>query len=112
MGLLRPRTHKDMATRIVCSVLDSGTRVGSVDRVSMLFRFIRPLVHDMAGEGASEPGAGGGEAAPTVDDMDDEVRLTIHVMVFRHSMLEYPRVMVSWAVLVEAAGMAWVTRCV
>mmetsp|Transcript_27157 Transcript_27157/g.69109 ORF Transcript_27157/g.69109 Transcript_27157/m.69109 type:complete len:847 (-) Transcript_27157:307-2847(-) len=83
MSLLRPRTHKDLATRIVCSVLDSGTRVSSVERVTMLFKFIRPLVHDVAGEGERGEGARGGEAPPTVDDMDDEDVASEQVLVAR-----------------------------
>mmetsp|Transcript_10243 Transcript_10243/g.17835 ORF Transcript_10243/g.17835 Transcript_10243/m.17835 type:complete len:833 (-) Transcript_10243:476-2974(-) len=67
MGLLRQRTHKELATRIVHTVLDTGTKITSVDKAAMLFRFIQPLVHD-------EPIAGNevSAGAISIDDLDDE----------------------------------------
>ncbi len=41
MGLLRQRTHKELATRIVHTVLDTNTRITSVDKAAMLFRRVR-----------------------------------------------------------------------
>ena len=63
MGLLRRRTHKELAVRIVQSVLGAGTKITSVERVLMLFRFLRPLMLDVA----AEPGG------PPVEQPDAEV---------------------------------------
>ena len=41
MGLLRQRTHKELATRIVHTVLDTNTRITSVDKAAMLFRWVQ-----------------------------------------------------------------------
>ncbi len=38
MGLLRQRTHKELATRIVHTVLDTNTKITSVEKATMLFR--------------------------------------------------------------------------
>ncbi|KAF6251478.1 vacuolar protein sorting-associated protein 35 [Scenedesmus sp. NREL 46B-D3] len=46
MGLLSRRTHKDMALKVVQTVLGQGTCVGSLDSVEMLFKFIAPLVQE------------------------------------------------------------------
>lgn len=40
LGLLRHRTHKELAVRIVQAVLSAGTRISSVDKVNMLFRCV------------------------------------------------------------------------
>jgi hypothetical protein len=44
MGLLRQRTHKELASRICHSVLDAGTRITSPDKVAMLFRSVKSLM--------------------------------------------------------------------
>ncbi|GAX84024.1 hypothetical protein CEUSTIGMA_g11449.t1 [Chlamydomonas eustigma] len=59
MGLLRHRTHKELASKIIHAIVDSGTRIHSVEKVAMLFRFISPLIKDV-------------EGGPRVDDMDEE----------------------------------------
>ncbi len=43
MGLLRQRTHKEQAGRIVHNVLDAGTRLSTPDKVAMLFRCATPI---------------------------------------------------------------------
>lgn len=60
MSLLAPRTHKDMAIKVVQTMLTQGTLVSSVDRVEMLFKFIAPLVEESA-DGQEE------------DELDEEV---------------------------------------
>lgn len=42
MGLLRQRTHKELATRIVHTVLDTSTKITSLDKSAMLFRWAGP----------------------------------------------------------------------
>lgn len=59
MSLLSPPTAKQMAVKIVNSILSAGTLVSSEAKVELLFGFIAPLVKDVAG---------------TLDDTDDEVR--------------------------------------
>ena len=61
LGLLKHRTHKDLAIKIIQTVLDAGTRICNVERVTMLLRFIQPLVQD--------PEEGGGAA----DDLTHDV---------------------------------------
>lgn len=60
MGLLRHRTHKELATKIIQTIVEGGTRISSVEKVAMLFRFVSPLVKDAEGGG------------PGVADLDDE----------------------------------------
>ncbi|KAL6753231.1 vacuolar protein sorting-associated protein 35 [Haematococcus lacustris] len=67
MGLLRQRTHKELASRIVHSVLDAGTRITSTEKVAMMFRFIAPLVHDGPLDGSTPSGP-----TSSIDDLDDE----------------------------------------
>lgn len=80
MGLLRHSTHKDLARRIVRTIVEGGTLITSVDKVRMLFRFIRPLVRDdvaslgAEGEGGLVDDAGPGGGWVKVGDMDEEVR--------------------------------------
>ena len=62
MALLRHRTHKELATKIIQTIVEGGTRISSVEKVSMLFRFISPLIRD----------ADGGSAAADLDDEDIE----------------------------------------
>ena len=62
MALLRHRTHKELATKIIQTVVEGGTKISSVEKVSMLFRFISPLIRD----------ADGGSAAADLDDEDIE----------------------------------------
>uniref|UniRef100_A0A7R9YYL8 Vacuolar protein sorting-associated protein 35 n=1 Tax=Chlamydomonas euryale TaxID=1486919 RepID=A0A7R9YYL8_9CHLO len=69
MGLLRHRTHKDLATKIILTIVESGTRVGSEEKVAMLFRFVAPLVRDSK-EGGNE-------------DLDDEDMEREQVLVAR-----------------------------
>jgi hypothetical protein len=57
MGLLRQRTHKELASRIVHSVLDAGTRITSPDKVAMLFR----SVWRGGGGGKDDTEEGGGQ---------------------------------------------------
>ncbi|KAL4440093.1 hypothetical protein ABPG75_003094 [Micractinium tetrahymenae] len=49
MELLQPRMKREMATKIVQTLLRSSTHVSGVDKVEMLFSFIAPLVRDMDG---------------------------------------------------------------
>ena len=77
MGLLRHSTHKDLSRRIVMTVVEGGTLITSVDKVKMLFRFIRPLVRDdepVAGEGEGEGALSLGTSvgAVKVEEMDEE----------------------------------------
>ncbi|KAL4438691.1 hypothetical protein ABPG77_006295 [Micractinium sp. CCAP 211/92] len=49
MELLQPRMKREMATKIVQTLLRGNTQVSGVDKVEMLFSFIAPLVQDMEG---------------------------------------------------------------
>ncbi|KAI7841140.1 hypothetical protein COHA_005110 [Chlorella ohadii] len=49
MELLQPRVKREVATKIVQTVLRGGTLISSVDQAEMLFSFIAPLVRDMEG---------------------------------------------------------------
>jgi vacuolar protein sorting-associated protein 35 len=49
MELLQPRVKREVATKIVQTVLRGGTLITSVDQAEMLFSFIAPLVRDMEG---------------------------------------------------------------
>jgi hypothetical protein len=40
MGLLRHRTHKELASKIIHAIVDSGTRIRSEEKVTMLFRYL------------------------------------------------------------------------
>ena len=60
MGLLRHRTHKELATKIIQTIVEGGTRISSVEKVAMLFRFVSPLVKDAE------------DGGPGVADLDDE----------------------------------------
>ena len=62
MGLLRHRTHKELATKIIQTIVEGGTKISSVEKVAMLFRFISPLIKD----------ADGGMEAADLDDEDIE----------------------------------------
>ena len=83
MGLLRHSTHKDLAKRIVRTVVEGGTLITSVEKVKMLFRFIRPLVRDDSPSQLEGDGGLMAASVPTgavrVEDMDEEVRDMIMV---------------------------------
>lgn len=49
MELLQPRMKREVATRIVQTLLAAGTQVTTLDQVEMLFSFITPLVQDVEG---------------------------------------------------------------
>ncbi|PSC73631.1 vacuolar sorting-associated 35B-like [Micractinium conductrix] len=49
MELLQPRMKREMAIKIVQTLLKSGTQVSGVDKVEMLFSFVAPLVRGMEG---------------------------------------------------------------
>ncbi|KAL4854485.1 Vacuolar protein sorting-associated protein 35B [Chlorella vulgaris] len=49
MELLQPRMKREVATRIVQTLLAAGTQVSTLDQVEMLFSFITPLVQDVEG---------------------------------------------------------------
>ena len=50
MELLQPRMKREMATRIVQGLLKGGTRVASLDKVEMLFRWVGEWVGGWVGE--------------------------------------------------------------
>ncbi|KAG1664616.1 hypothetical protein FOA52_004491 [Chlamydomonas sp. UWO 241] len=76
MGLLRHRTHKDLATKIILTIVEGGTQVGSVEKVSMLFRFIAPLVRESTD---------GGDDDLDDDDMEREQVLVARLLHSLHS---------------------------
>ena len=41
MGLLRHRTHKDLAIKIIQTIVEGGTRISSVEEVAMLLQGTR-----------------------------------------------------------------------
>ncbi|KIZ01214.1 hypothetical protein MNEG_6746 [Monoraphidium neglectum] len=69
MGLLPPRTHKDVAIKVVQTLLSHGVRVGSLESVQQLFRFIAPLVEE-----------GPAEDEPDDEDMEDEQLLVSRLL--------------------------------
>ena len=40
MGLLRHRTHKELAIRIIQTIVEGGTKISTVEKVAMLFRWM------------------------------------------------------------------------
>ncbi|KAI8469398.1 MAG: vacuolar protein sorting-associated protein 35 [Monoraphidium minutum] len=69
MGLLAPRTHKDVAIKVVQSLLSHGVRVDSLASVEQLFRFIAPLVEE-----------GPADEEPDDEDLEDEQLLVSRLL--------------------------------